>query len=204
MPLTTSSERCCGTTAQLRRSSPCLAPHALDRRTLWSLIEAGAFDVLQWPSLPVSADDVLRRLQRRRHVDELVVSHQVLGTVVGANPEWRLLVRSVVEAAIFTTSSVLITGESGTGKEQLARLIHDLDPRREKGDFIIVDCTTLSPELSGSELFGHERGAFTGAMAARDGAFALAHRGTLFLDEVGELRSELQAQLLRAVHERRY
>src|SRR4051812_13502337 len=192
---------CSRTSAALALS---VAPRILDRSTLWSLIEAGAFDVVQWPSLPDRADDVLRRLQRRQRVDQLVDSQHVATKAVGANPEWRRLVRSVVEAAAFTTCSVLITGESGTGKEQLAHLIHDLDPRPEKGDFVIVDCTTLSPELSGSELFGHERGAFTGAMTARDGAFALAHRGTLFLDEVGELRSELQAQLLRAVHERRY
>ena len=177
---------------------------ALTSRTLWSLIHAGAFDVLQWQSLPQDADDVVCRLQRWSRVDELVKSQQVTSSLVGESASWRRMIRAVVEAAVFTKSSVLITGESGTGKELVARLIHDLDPRPDKGDFVVVDCTTISPELSGSEFFGHERGAFTGAVAARDGAFALAHKGTLFLDEVGELKPELQAQLLRAVQERKF
>ena len=99
---------------------------------------------------------------------------------------------------------MLITGETGTGtgKDLLAQLVHRLGNCR--GDFTILDCTTLSPELGGSELFGHERGAFTGASGARDGAFALADGGVLFLDEVGELPLPLQAQLLRAIQERKY
>src|SRR4029450_8247587 len=104
----------------------------------------------------------------------------------------------------FSQVSVLIVGESGTGKELIARLIHDLDQRRDKGDFVVVDCTTIVPELSGSELFGHERGAFTGAVGTREGAFALADGGTLFLDEVGELPLPLQGQLLRVVQARMY
>jgi transcriptional regulator with GAF, ATPase, and Fis domain len=95
-------------------------------------------------------------------------------------------------------------GESGTGKELAARLIHFLDQRPHKGDLITLDCTTVVPELSGSEFFGHERGAFTGATTARDGAFALANGGTLFLDEVGELPLSLQGQLLRAIQEHSY
>jgi transcriptional regulator with GAF, ATPase, and Fis domain len=103
---------------------------------------------------------------------------------------------------------VLLTGESGTGKEILARLIHkvschDLAPGQRR-ELITVDCSTLVPELSGSELFGHERGAFTGAHASREGAFALADGATLFLDEVGELPLGLQAQLLRAIQEKTY
>jgi transcriptional regulator with GAF, ATPase, and Fis domain len=92
---------------------------------------------------------------------------------------------------------VIITGESGTGKELVARLIHTLDPRADKAELVVLDCTTIVPELSGSELFGHERGAFTGAVVARDGEFALANGGSLFLDEVGELAPGLQSQLLR-------
>ena len=95
-------------------------------------------------------------------------------------------------------------GESGTGKEGVAHLIHALDPRPQKRDLIIVDCTTIVSELSGSEFFGHERGAFTGAVGPRQGAFALADGGTLFLDEVAELPMGLQAQLLRVVQERMY
>lgn len=95
----------------------------------------------------------------------------------------------------------MVTGETGTGKELVARLFHHLDRRPDKRDLIVVDCTTIVPTLSGSEFFGHERGAFTGAMSARDGAFAAADRGTLFLDEVGELPLPLQAELLRVVQE---
>jgi transcriptional regulator with GAF, ATPase, and Fis domain len=109
-----------------------------------------------------------------------------------------------VEVARYSQNSVLIVGESGTGKELIARLIHTLDPRPNKGAFVVLDCTTVSPELSGSEFFGHERGAFTSAIAAREGAFSLADGGTLFLDEVGELPLPLQAELLRVVQERTY
>src|SRR5678816_4688946 len=98
----------------------------------------------------------------------------------------------------------LIAGESGTGKELVARLIHALDRREPKGPFVVLDCTTVSPELAGSEFFGHERGAFTTAVTAREGAFAMADGGTLFLDEVGELPLALQAELLRVIQERVY
>ena len=117
---------------------------------------------------------------------------------------WKSILRQIVEVACFTDASVLILGESGTGKELLARLIHTLDKRPKKGELIILDCTTIVPELSGSEFFGHERGAYTGAAGPRDGAFCLAHGGSLFLDEVGELPPVLQAQLLRVVQERSY
>ena len=176
----------------------------LTSQTLWSLIHAGALDVLQWPALPKAAEDVECRLQRWSMVDALLDSRQVSGSLVGTSAAWRRVLRGIVEAAVFTSSSVLVTGESGTGKELVARLIHDLDPRRDKGDFVVVDCTTLAPELSGSEFFGHDRGAFTGAITARDGAFALADKGTLFLDEVGELSPGLQAQLLRVVQEHKF
>jgi len=112
--------------------------------------------------------------------------------------------RQVVEVARFTDAAILICGESGTGKELVARLIHTLDARPGKRDLVVLDCATIVPELSGSEFFGHERGAFTGAVTARDGAFALADRGTLFLDEVGDLPTGLQAELLRVVQEHTY
>jgi transcriptional regulator with GAF, ATPase, and Fis domain len=176
----------------------------LASRQVWSLVEAGALDVLRWPVLPLRADDVACRLERWRKVEDLLDSSLVQASLVGGSMLWRRLVREVVEAAAFTQASLLITGESGTGKELIARLIHDLNPRPDKGEFVVVDCTTIAPELSGSEFFGHERGAFTGALAAREGAFALANGGTLFLDEVGELSPPLQAQLLRVVQEHQY
>lgn len=182
----------------------CVGADPLSSAAQWTLIESGARDVLQWPALPATADEISARLQHWFRVDALVDSPAVASCLVGTSPAWRRSMRSVIEATVSTSSSVLITGESGTGKELIARLIHDLDPRPDKGEFVVVDCTTLSPELSGSEFFGHERGAFTGAVGAREGAFALAHKGTLFLDEVGELPPELQARLLRAVQERQY
>ncbi|MEA2818492.1 MAG: anaerobic nitric oxide reductase transcription regulator [Bradyrhizobium sp.] len=87
---------------------------------------------------------------------------------------WRSMLRQIVEVASFTNAAVLLIGESGTGKELVARLVHDLDPRASGNELVILDCTTTAPELSGSEFFGHERGAFTGAVGARDGAFAAA------------------------------
>ncbi|HEX6639469.1 MAG TPA: sigma 54-interacting transcriptional regulator, partial [Thermoanaerobaculia bacterium] len=108
------------------------------------------------------------------------------------------------DVARFSNLPVLVRGESGTGKELVARLSHTLDAREEKKELVVVDCTTIVPELSGSELFGHERGSFTGAAGAREGAFALADGGTLFLDELGELPLRLQAEMLRAVQEGTY
>jgi transcriptional regulator with GAF, ATPase, and Fis domain len=176
----------------------------LDPAAMWRVLDAGAADLLLWPVLPADAQEVACRLQRWQTIRSLVDSEVVHNRVAGRGAAWQSLLRGVVEVAHLTQSSVLITGETGTGKEQIAHLIHELDGRDELGEFVVVDCTTLSSELSGSEFFGHERGAFTGAAGARDGAFALAHGGTLFLDEVGELSIALQAQLLRVVQERQY
>jgi len=98
--------------------------------------------------------------------------------------------------------AVLITGESGVGKEVLARDIHRLDARRRKGPFVAVNCGGLAESLLESELFGHERGAFTGALRAKEGVFERAHGGTLFLDEIGEMPVAMQVKLLRAVQDR--
>ncbi len=100
-----------------------------------------------------------------------------------------------------TELSVLVTGETGTGKELAARALHDLSPRA-KGPFVVIDCSALPGTLAESILFGHEKGAFTGAVARANGAFQSAHGGTVFLDELGELPDELQPKLLRAVAER--
>jgi transcriptional regulator with GAF, ATPase, and Fis domain len=168
------------------------------------LARAGAKDVLAWPKLPENANQVAARLDRWSTIDRLANSPQVRNVLVGKSPRWQGVVRSVVEVAAFSQASVLVIGESGTGKELIARLIHDLDRRPHKGELVVVDCTTIQADLAGSELFGHERGSFTGATTARDGAFALANGGTLFLDEIGELPLSLQAQLLRAIQEHTY
>lgn len=172
--------------------------------SVWKLLRAGASDVFAWDHSENPAREVAARFNRWERVDEIVESPLVKENLVGESPAWIRVLREVVEVARFTDASVLILGESGTGKELIARLIHTLDQRPGKSELIVSDCTTITPELSGSEFFGHERGAFTGAVASRDGAFALADGGTLFLDEVGELAIHLQAELLRVVQERTY
>ena len=170
----------------------------------WRVLALGASEVLPWSQLLAQAQCLAARLRRWRIIDEIIGSPLIRDNLIGASPAWISLLRRVVEVARFTTAPIVLLGESGTGKELLARLIHTLDTREGKGELIVVDCTTVMPELSGSEFFGHERGAFTNAHLARDGAFALANRGTLFLDEVGELPPPLQAQLLRVVQERTF
>ncbi|MDG2303988.1 MAG: sigma-54 dependent transcriptional regulator [Candidatus Binatia bacterium] len=120
----------------------------------------------------------------------------------GKSPVIRRL-RYEIDAIAPTESSVLITGETGTGKGLVARLIHDAS-RRSEGRFVHVDCASLAESVIESELFGHERGAFTGAIERRQGRFELAERGTLFLDEIGELEPRLQAKLLRVLQDREY
>ena len=177
---------------------------ALSNGDAWDLLRAGAADVLTWPGQADVAGCAAARFRRWAEVDRIVDSPLVKENLVGESPAWKSVLRRAVEVARFTDSSVLILGESGTGKELLARLIHTLDARADKGELIILDCTTVVPELSGSEFFGHERGSYTSATYARDGAFALADRGTLFLDEVGELTPRLQSELLRVVQEGTY
>jgi transcriptional regulator with GAF, ATPase, and Fis domain len=179
------------------------APAALAQGALWRLLDAGASDVFVWDPAHGPAA-VAARLDRWRRVDDLTALPVVCGQLVGESRAWRSVLRRIVEIAQFTDAPVLLTGESGTGKELVARLIHALDSRPRKRDLVLLDCTTIVPTLSGSEFFGHERGAFTGADSTREGAFALADGGTLFLDEVGELPLTLQAELLRAVQERTY
>ena len=170
----------------------------------WQLLAAGAADVIEWHSHTDPARVITARMERWAQIDEVLQSKLVQENLIGKSPAWVALLRHVVEAARFSGAPVLLLGPSGTGKELLARLIHTVDSRRPKRELVILDCTTVVAELSGSEFFGHERGAFTGAVAARDGAFAMANGGTLFLDEVGELPLALQAQLLRVIQEGKY
>ena len=171
---------------------------------VWSLLAAGASDVFAWDHSADAAHEVAARFQRWNEVDEIVRSPLVKENLAGESAAWLRSLREIVEISSFTSSSVLISGETGTGKELCARLVHSLDRRKNKGNLVLSDCTTIVPELSGSEFFGHERGAFTGAVSARDGAFAMANGGTLFLDEVGELHLNLQAELLRVIQEHTY
>jgi transcriptional regulator with GAF, ATPase, and Fis domain len=185
------------------------SPGVLNSRDSWRLLRSGAAEVLVWEESRALGRQIQARLERWTSVDQLVESTAVREFLVGESPAWRALVRQIVEAARFTRAPILLIGESGTGKELLAQLIHKLgepvpESRTGRRDLVTLDCTTIVPELSGSELFGHERGAFTGALNTREGAFGLADRSTLFLDEVGELPPRLQAQLLRAVQEKTY
>jgi transcriptional regulator with PAS, ATPase and Fis domain len=123
-------------------------------------------------------------------------------SLVGNSPRMRI-VRALISKLAHSDSTVLITGESGTGKELAARAIHEISARRGQA-FVPVNCGAIPEELLESELFGHVRGAFTGAMNARQGRFQLAHGGTLFLDEIGEMSPKLQVKLLRVLQERQF
>jgi transcriptional regulator with GAF, ATPase, and Fis domain len=171
---------------------------------IWRALTAGASEVIAWSRSPSAGAQVAARFQRWQEVDEVVASPLVRNHLVGESQVWKTAIRGLVEAARYSDSPILLAGETGTGKELAARLIHTLDLRRNKAEIVVLDCTTIVPELSGSELFGHERGAFTGAFTARDGAFALARDGTLFLDEIGDLPLALQVQLLRVLQERTF
>src|SRR6266568_3434329 len=170
----------------------------------WRLLQAGASDVLAWDRSKERSREIAQRLERWGAIERIIISPLVKENLVGGCAAWIRVGRQVVEIGKFTDAAVLVAGESGTGKELVARLIHTLDSRPNKRDLVVLDCTTIVPELSGSEFFGHERGAFTGAVTSRDGAFALANGGTLFLDEIGDLPPGLQAQLLRVVQEHTY
>jgi transcriptional regulator with GAF, ATPase, and Fis domain len=135
-----------------------------------------------------------------RDLEEPLASSDRLGAILGASPAMRRLY-PLLELCGKNTATVLIAGETGTGKELVAEAIHDLGERRA-GPFVTVDCSALSHDLAESDLFGHDRGAFTGADATRLGAFENAQGGTIFLDEIGELPLALQPLLLRAIENR--
>ncbi|HEV3059797.1 MAG TPA: sigma 54-interacting transcriptional regulator [Vicinamibacterales bacterium] len=122
--------------------------------------------------------------------------------VVGQSPEWRQVLRSAAQVA-WTDTTVFLQGESGTGKEVLARFIHQASPRKH-GPFVAINCAALPEQLFESELFGYERGAFTGALQAKAGHIELASAGVLFLDEVSEMSPMAQAKLLRVLQEREF
>src|SRR5271163_2848147 len=122
--------------------------------------------------------------------------------LIGSSPKFRALLTDVAKVAP-VDSAVLIQGETGTGKEVIARAIHEASPRR-KSRFVALNCAAIPSTLLESELFGYEKGAFTGAVAQTIGRFQAADRGTLFLDEIGDLPLELQPKLLRALQEKQF
>lgn len=170
-----------------------------DIRTAVKAIKAGAYEYI---TKPVNPDELLMILQQalKREKVSAPVETSAHDFVLGNSAVAREL-HEMVRLVAPTNMSVLIEGESGTGKENVARTIHRLSPRA-KGPFVAVDCGSLSKELAGSELFGHVRGSFTGALTDKLGQFEAAHKGTIFLDEVGNLSYDVQVKLLRAIQER--
>ena len=140
--------------------------------------------------------------QEKLYLEDEIRSEMNFDEIVGESPSLRAVLKQV-ETVAPTDSTVLIQGETGTGKELIARAIHNLSPRREH-TFVKVNCAAIPTGLLESELFGHERGAFTGAIAQRIGRFELAHGGTIFLDEVGDIPLELQPKLLRVLQEQEF
>jgi two-component system nitrogen regulation response regulator NtrX len=161
----------------------------------------GAFNFLEKPLTPegvlLAVASALELRQTRRVARALRAELGFTGEMVGKSAAMAV-VRQMIARVAPTDARVLITGESGTGKELVASAIHDASPRREK-PFVRVNCAAIPRDLVESEMFGHERGAFTGATQTRIGRFELAHHGTLFLDEVGDLGPDAQAKLLRAI-----
>jgi DNA-binding NtrC family response regulator len=169
----------------------------------------GAYDFLTKPvNLNRLSLLVKRALQNRelvlkhRRMEEDLEHRKQFETIIGTSAPMRRVFDTISRAAP-TKASILITGESGVGKELVADAIHELSPRKGK-PFIKVHCAALAASLLESELFGHEKGAFTGAVARRRGRFELAHEGTLFLDEIGEIDQNIQIKLLRVLQEKKF
>jgi two-component system nitrogen regulation response regulator GlnG len=206
--------------------SPYLEPVRLLKRCGWRVL-AYENEVGQWPvnvkCLPLlagavelldSAESAFPRKLRRRALTELrLLAGQHLQEqeirsalerlgVVGESPDMLAIFRQVVRFSALSDLPVLITGETGTGKELLARAIYQFDPKRAGQPFLALNCGAISPALAESELFGHRRGAFTGADRNRPGLIRSAAGGVVFLDEIGELEAALQAKLLRVLQEK--
>ncbi|HET9834439.1 MAG TPA: sigma-54 dependent transcriptional regulator [Vicinamibacterales bacterium] len=172
-------------------------------------MKEGALDFL---AKPVDPDHLLLMVeralaQRRLATENILLKEELAGKrgapqIVGEDPRLKQ-VSVALQRAAGTDTTVLLEGESGTGKELFARTLHALSPRSE-GPFVAINCAAIPETLLETELFGHEKGAFTGAANRKPGKFELAHRGTLFLDEIGELPLSLQAKILRALEEKRF
>jgi DNA-binding NtrC family response regulator len=180
-----------------------------ERRYALKAVENGADDFFQKPVDPAEIALIVRRaMERQRLIAENRalrddrLGRESFGNLVGASAAMRGLFRSIEKVAPADTT-VLIVGESGTGKELVAESIHRMSPRSGK-PFIAVNSSALPEGLAESELFGHEKGSFTGATSARPGKFELAHGGTLFLDEAATLSASVQAKLLRVLESRKF
>ena len=172
-------------------------------------IKEGAYDYLTKPIEPqrlkILLDKIVERQDTLREVKVLrrqLRDHGSFGSMIGSSAQMRK-VYQVVEQAAPTSASVLIWGESGTGKELVAQTLHQISPRAQQ-PFVPINCAAIPETLLESEIFGHEKGAFTGASDRREGCFELADRGTLFLDEIAEMTPATQVKLLRVLQERKF
>jgi two-component system response regulator AtoC len=173
-------------------------------------IREGAYDYLAKPievdSLRFTIRKALETLSMRREIGEIYEtkkSQYGFDRIITHSEKMLKILEVARKAAISQCSTIMIQGESGTGKELLASAIHYSSPRAA-APFVVVNCTTLSPELLESELFGHEKGSFTGAIRKKPGKFEIAQGGTVFLDEIGEIDPTLQVKLLRVIQEREF
>jgi two-component system, NtrC family, response regulator HydG len=183
-----------------------------DIKTAIDVIKQGAYDYITKPLIPDEVLSILNKALEQSGQDTPQKSQSKGKEPAGKFQKQQFLVGDAsatkdlyrqIEIVAPTNYSIILYGESGTGKEVIAKTIHELSSRKDK-PFVAMDCGTLSKELSGSELFGHVKGAFTGALSDKEGHFELANGGTLFLDEVGNLSIDIQAALLRVIQERKF
>ncbi len=172
-------------------------------------MKGGVYDYLEKPleierlrALIPKALEVHRVKQANRALEERIASLTRFGDLIGQSEEMRTIY-GMIEKAAPSSASIFIVGESGTGKELVARAIHDKS-NRAKGPFVAINCAAFPREILENELFGHEKGAFTGALNEKPGCFELADGGTLFLDEVAEMEPDIQVKLLRALEQRSF
>ncbi|MFL6209075.1 MAG: sigma-54-dependent transcriptional regulator [Pyrinomonadaceae bacterium] len=186
-----------------------ITAHGSERMAV-EAIKAGAYDYLPKPfevdDLRLVVKNALETVRLRRENEtlrqQIALEGAARGSLIGKSEAIRR-VHALIDKVAETDATVLVRGESGTGKELVAREIHERSSTRRRGAFVAVNCAALPSELIESELFGHEKGAFTGAAARRRGKFEQADGGTLFLDEIGDMSATVQAKLLRALEERR-
>jgi PAS domain S-box-containing protein len=176
---------------------------AIENATLFKDTQQKASDLKEaYERLKSSYEEIRAEREKTKTLKKALVDKFGLGNIVGKNPKMQAIY-DLVENISQSDSTILIQGESGTGKELIARAIHFLSPRNEK-PFIIANCSAYAQNLLESELFGHEKGSFTGAIKSKKGRFELADGGTIFLDEIGEIPSATQLLLLRVLQEKKF